>query len=206
VSTACVILGEYSYPFVITKDVNIILREGGNVHVFLSVFSLNTLRTKFFYKNSENWFSPRKWLNGKPNGRIRKCSWRDFQNDPSNSRNYKISVSVLSKWWSKNLDFPLPFYTANKTIGRAVFRGGAGSRGPPRAKVTHKLFGTFCLGKAKYFITILTKSLCGVAKLLFYHYVWFCLQNLPKMCILWVCLSASEMAGKCLWEHLRCSP
>jgi hypothetical protein len=30
------------------------------------------------------------------------------------------------------------------------------------------------LVKAKYFITILTKSLCGVAKLLFYHYVRFC--------------------------------
>jgi hypothetical protein len=51
-------------------------------------------------------------------------------------------------------------------------------------------------------ITILTKSLCCAAKLLFYHYVRFFLPNLPKRCILWVCLSASEMAGKRLWEHL----
>jgi hypothetical protein len=34
------------------------------------------------------------------------------------------------------------------------------------------------LRKAKYFITILTKSLCGVVKLLFYHYVIFFQQNL----------------------------
>jgi hypothetical protein len=39
------------------------------------------------------------------------------------------------------------------------------------------------LGKAKYFITILTKSLCGAAKLLFCHSVRFFQQNLPKMCI-----------------------
>jgi hypothetical protein len=34
------------------------------------------------------------------------------------------------------------------------------------------------LRKAEYFITILTKSLCGAAKLLFYHDVRFFLPNL----------------------------
>jgi hypothetical protein len=77
---------------------------------------------------------------------------------------------------------------------------GTGGLAPPRAKVTNFLH--IFLGKAKYFITILTKSLCGAAKLLCHHYIRFFLQNLPKMCILWVCLSASEMAGKRLWEHL----
>jgi hypothetical protein len=76
---------------------------------------------------------------------------------------------------------------------RAVFRGGQGAAPPGQSP---KTIGAHFLENAKYFITILTKSLCGTAKLLFYHYVRFFLQNLPKMCILWVCLPASEMAGK----------
>jgi hypothetical protein len=61
------------------------------------------------------------------------------------------------------------------SICRAVFRGGAGQNSQTN-------FFAHFLGKAKYFITILTKSLCGVAKLHFYHYVRFFLQNLPKLC------------------------
>jgi hypothetical protein len=52
--------------------------------------------------------------------------------------------------------------------------------------------GTFFLEKAKCFITILTKWV----NYFFITYVRFFLQNLPKICILWVCLSASEMVGK----------
>jgi hypothetical protein len=76
-----------------------------------------------------------------------------------------------------------------------------GARGPRQGKSHPTNFLHIFLGKAKYFITIL-KSLCGTAKLLFYQYVRIFQQNLPKICILWVCLSASEMVGKCLWEHL----
>jgi hypothetical protein len=93
------------------------------------------------------------------------------------------------------LSFSLQF--RYKYQSRAVFRGGGGAAAP-QGKSHPTNFLHIFLGKAKYSITILTKSLCGTAKLLFYHYIRFFLQNLPKMCILWVCLSASEMAGKCL--------
>jgi hypothetical protein len=52
---------------------------------------------------------------------------------------------------------------------------------------------------AEVFLNVVSHFLgkaCGAAKLLFYHYVRFFLQNLPKLCILWVGLSDSERAGK----------
>jgi hypothetical protein len=41
--------------------------------------SINSQGPTIFEKNSENAFSPRKWLNQKTNGTIRKCSSRAFQ-------------------------------------------------------------------------------------------------------------------------------
>jgi hypothetical protein len=93
--------------------------------------------------------------------------------------------------------------TRMSTAGPYIEGGGGGvNREGGRPQGSHKnIFLHILLGKAKYFITILTRSLCGAAKLLFYHYVRFFLPNWPKMCILWACLSVSdEMAGKRLGE------
>jgi hypothetical protein len=57
--------------------------------------------------------------------------------------------------------------------------GGPGDVAHPGQKSQKNLFALF-LGKAKYFITILTKSNYGAAKLLFYHNIRFFLQKFTQ--------------------------